>query len=163
MIAPDPWRELFTLPHDLSHFFDGVGTGTESAGKVAAVYLPLDIRQTESEFVLEASVPGFRPDEIEVLSEHGTLTIQGARKSEARVEGEYLRRERRQLSFFRQLTLPQDVRDSEISANFVNGVLTVRIPRVEAPASRRIKIEVSENKPAPQAAPAEAVGLPAEG
>lgn len=164
MVARDPWRELFALPHELSHFLNDVSIGSDSAGRAPAVYLPLDIRQTETEFVLEASVPGFNPDEIEVVSEQGTLTIRGERKTETRPEGRYLRRERRQLSFFRQLALPQDVRDSEISAQFVNGVLTLRIPRVEAAGARRIKIEVSTSNQALETAPvtAESVALPTQ-
>lgn len=152
----DPWRDLFVVPREMTQFLSGV------AAKDAAptTYLPLDVRQTDTEFVLEASVPGFKPEDIEVVAEQGTLTIRGERKVEEQVEGRYLRRERRQFSFVRQLSLPTDVRDSEISASFVNGVLTIRLPRVEAPAPTRIKVEVGASAPAIEenvaTAPAEA-------
>ena len=142
MTGWEAWRELlFASPEITPYRSDGWNT-TELRGTAPAVYLPLDVRQTEKEFVLEASVPGFNPEEIEVVSDQGTLTIRGERKVEALPEGRYLRRERRQLSFFRQLKLPTEVRAGEISARFVNGVLTIRIPRVEAPAPTRVKIEV---------------------
>jgi HSP20 family protein len=141
----DPWRDLFGFPREVSQLWNGPASGIGASNSAPALYLPLDIRQTEKEFILEASVPGFSPDGIEVVAEHGILTIRGERKVEAETEGRYLRRERRQLSFFRQISLPQDVSENEISANFVNGVLTVRVPRVETPAPRRVKIEVGSN------------------
>ena len=75
--------------------------------------LPLDIRQTEGEFVLEASVPGFTPEEVEVTWDDGILTIRGEKKTETEHEGRYVRRERRQQSFWRQLTLPHEVKDDQ--------------------------------------------------
>jgi HSP20 family protein len=116
-----------------------------------AAYLALDIRQTDGEFLLEASVPGFRPEEIEVVSEHGVLTIRGEHKSEPESKGEYLRRERWQRALFRQVSLPQEVLESEITAAFQNGVLTVRIPRAEVPARRRIQVTVESASPALEA------------
>jgi HSP20 family protein len=101
-------------------------------------------------------VPGFAPEEIEVVSNQGTLTIRGEHKVEPELEGSYLRRERRQLPFFRQISLPAETRESEISATFVNGVLSVRIPRVEAPAPTRIKIAVGSAAPALDETPAPA-------
>ena len=82
------------------------------------------------------------------------LTIRGERKVEAQPEGCYLRRERRQLSFCRQFALPQEVRDRELTASFVNGVLSVPVPRVEASVATRIKVEVGSTAPAPEVAPA---------
>jgi len=150
----DPWRDLFVVPRALTQYLTDGASGGESRVAGPAVYLPLDIRQTKTEYVLEASVPGFRPEEIEVVGNQGTLTIRGERKVEAEPEGRYLRRERRQLSFFRQISLPAEVRESEITARFENGILSVHLPRLEAPLPTRIRIDVGSANPAPDAAPA---------
>jgi HSP20 family protein len=150
----DPWRDRFTLPREMTHLLNEVSTGTGARGIAPAVFLALVIRQTATELALEASIPGFSLEEIEVVSEHGVLTIRGERKVEPQPEGCYLRRERRQLSFCRQFALPQEVREREITASFVNGVLSIRVPRVEAPAATRIKVEVGSTAPAPELAPA---------
>ncbi|MGC1184842.1 MAG: Hsp20/alpha crystallin family protein [Candidatus Dormiibacterota bacterium] len=144
----DPWRELFVVPLEMTQFFNPGLAFTGAREQAPTTYLPLDVRQTDSEFVLEASVPGFAAEDIEVVAEKGTLTIRGERKSDEELAGRYLRRERRQSSFVRQLTLPAEVRESEITARFVNGVLTVRVPRVEAPAPTRIKVEAGAEAPA---------------
>jgi HSP20 family protein len=147
----DPWRDRFTWPREMTHWVNEVSTGTGARGIAPAVFLPLVIRQTATALALEASIPGFSPEEIEVVSEHGVLTIRGERKVEAQPEGGYLRRE---LSFCRQFALPEEVREREITASFVNGVLSIRVPRVEAPAATRIKVEVGSTAPAPEVAAA---------
>ena len=143
----DPWRDLLVVPREMTQFFNTGLASTSAREQVPTAYLPLDIRQTESAFVLEASVPGFQAEDLEVVVEKGTLTIRGERKTEEEVDGRYLRRERRQSSLVRQLTLPAEVREGEITASFVNGVLTVRVPRFEAPAPTRIKIEAGADAP----------------
>ncbi|MGA8206803.1 MAG: Hsp20/alpha crystallin family protein [Candidatus Dormiibacterota bacterium] len=143
MINWDPWRDLFGLPREMSQWLNEQSSAISSGDSAPSVYLPLDIRQTDKEFILEASVPGFDPKDIQVVAEQGVLTIRGEHQSETKPEGRYLRRERRQLSFFRQISLPQEVHDDDIRASFENGVLTVHIPRVEAPAPRRVNIEVN--------------------
>ncbi|NNM97572.1 MAG: Hsp20/alpha crystallin family protein [Candidatus Dormibacteraeota bacterium] len=150
----DPWSDLFNMQNEMNRWVsEAFGSGPylttttpvgsrNLAAAAQTVYLPLDIKQTDKEFVIEASVPGFTPEEVEVTADQGVLTIRGERKleSDSDVKSTYLRRERAVYSFVRQLTLPVDVKESEISAGFLNGVLTLHLPRVEAPAPRRIAV-----------------------
>ncbi len=149
----DPWSDLFNLQNEVARwaneaFGNGaligpVGAGGRSLAATApTAYLPLDIRQKDSEFVIEASVPGFTPEEVEITADQGVLTIRGERKAERsdEMEGSYLRRERSHHSVVRQLTLPADVKEDQIRASFLNGVLTVTIPRAAVPAPRRIPV-----------------------
>ncbi|HEY6538918.1 MAG TPA: Hsp20/alpha crystallin family protein [Candidatus Dormibacteraeota bacterium] len=151
MTAWDPWRDLFVVPSQLTP----VWHRGRLADRTPARSLALDIRQTDTEFILEASLPGFTPEDIEVVAEAGTLTIQGELRTEADADVRYLHRERRRQSFFRQVALPQEIKEDEITATFVNGELTVRVPRAEAPAKTRIKVEVGST--APNLEPAAAV------
>ena len=151
----DPWSDMFNLEGELTRMVNegyGVGTGLAGARGDLPALLPLDICQTEDEFVLEASVPGFSPEEVEVTWDEGILTIRGEKKSETEHEGRYLRRERRHQSFWRQLTLPHEVKYDQISAAFANGVLTIRIPRQAAPAPKRIPVGTSASQPVLEAA-----------
>lgn len=100
-----------------------------------------------------------------MVSDRGSLATGGEHQVEPQLEGRYLRRERRRLPFFRQIAPPAETRESEIGATFVNGILSVRIPRVEAPAPTRITIAVGSAAPAldqaPAPAPPEAATSPA--
>ncbi|MGA7086830.1 MAG: Hsp20/alpha crystallin family protein [Candidatus Dormiibacterota bacterium] len=151
----DQWSDMFNLEGELSRFVNesyGIGPAVAYGRGALPAHLPVDIRQTEGEFVLEASVPGFTPDQVEVTWDEGILTIRGEKKTESEYEGRYLRRERRQQSFWRQLTLPHEVKYDQISAVFADGVLTIRIPRVAALAPKRIPVGISTSKPVLEAA-----------
>ena len=144
MVRWDPWSELFNLHTEVSRLInDKRGSGVHP--EMAA--LPVDIRQTDAEFLVEASVAGFAPEEVEVTLDQGVLTIRGEHRTDSEAEGQCLRRERSRRSFFRQLSLPKEVRGDGITATFGHGVLTVRVPRIEAPAPRRIQIDQAPLSP----------------
>ncbi|MGA8207649.1 MAG: Hsp20/alpha crystallin family protein [Candidatus Dormiibacterota bacterium] len=161
----DPWSDMFNLEGELTRLVnESYGPEVAYGRGALPALLPLDIRQTEGEFVLEASVPGFSPQEVELTWDEGILTIRGEKKTETEYEGRYLRRERRQQSFWRQLTLPHEVKYDQISAVFTNGVLTIRIPRVAAPAPKKIPVGISAAKPGLEASvtPTEPAALAAQ-
>lgn len=157
----DPWSDLFALHGELTRWTHDGPASAWAKGRGTPSLLPIDIRQTDQEFVLEASVAGFSPEEVQVTWDQGVLTIRGEHQAESETEGRYLRRERRQQSFWRQLTLPQEVKDEEITASFDQGVLTVRVPRVAATAPKRIPVQVASSRAALEAAPPEAEPAPA--
>lgn len=152
----DPWSDLFNLQNEMSRWVNEVFGGSPvlgpSMGRITTgvspmAHLPLDIRQTDKEFLVEASVPGFTPEEVEVTADQGILTLRGEHKvDESEKEGTYLRRERGEYSFLRQLTLPADVKEGEITATFANGVLKVHLPRIEAVPPRRIQVSTTETQ-----------------
>ena len=74
LVRWNPWGDLDQLLQTLST--ETPGNGNEYMG------LPIDIRQTDSEYVIEASVPGFRPEDVEVTFEDGVLTVRGTRQEE---------------------------------------------------------------------------------
>lgn len=137
----NPWSELFSLHDQMDQLFNGAFGSSPARAADAPSRLPIDIRQSAEAFTIEASVPGFAPEDVEVTVDQGVLTIKGTRKQETedRKEG-WIRRERRQSSVFRQLGLPAEVRESEITASFANGVLTVTVPRAQKAEPKRIPV-----------------------
>ena len=122
------------------HLFQPAAATTSRNG-VEYASLPVDIRQTDAAFIVEASVPGFTPDDVEVTFDDGVLTIAGRRSStETSKDATYVRRERRSTSVFRQVGLPAEVRPQDITATFENGVLRIEIPRAQKAAPQRIPV-----------------------
>lgn len=140
----NPWSDLFSLHDQMDQLFNEAFGGSALArrnGGEAALTLPIDIRQTDEAYVLEASVPGFKPEDVEVTLDQNVLTIQGTQRQESEEEkGGWVRRERRTGSFRRQVVLPAEVRAEEISASFEHGVLTVTVPRAQKAQPRRIPV-----------------------
>ena len=151
----NPWNDLFDLQNQVDQLLQMTGVTprtTTNGGRSEVMNLPVDVRQSENEFIIEASVPGFRPDDVEVTFDDGVLTISGQRRSETEEkQGQYVRRERRQSAVYRQIGLPAEVRADEIRASFENGVLRVTVPRAQKAQPKRIPVTGGDaGEPQPQ-------------
>ena len=135
----NPWTELFGVHEQL--YNDALGR-TMMAER-AVHNLALDIRQSDEAFEIEASVPGFKPEDIEVTFDENVLTIRGIRPEDEVTRGAYVRRERNLHSVYRQVGLPAEVKADQISATFEDGVLTVMIPRAQKAQPTRIPVKTS--------------------
>jgi HSP20 family protein len=109
-------------------------------------HLPVNISETRDGYRIEAPVPGFRPEDVDVTFADGILTIHAKRKQEqTRQEDTFMRREVAFGDYRRQISLPGDVRDDDIKATFDDGVLTVVVPRAQKPEPKRIQIQLGEH------------------
>jgi HSP20 family protein len=150
LVRWNPWGELFDLHSQMDQLFQSLTTDTPSNGG-QYTNLPVDIRQSDEAYTIEASVAGFRPEDVEVTFDEGVLTIRGQRKSEQeQKQGSYVRRERKMTSVYRQISLPAEVRADEISANFEHGVLTITVPRAQKAQPKRIQVQSGSGQQAGQ-------------
>ena len=99
-----------------------------------------DILEKDDCYELQAELPGFSKDQIKLNLEEGVLTIEASRETQQ--DGNYLRRERKTGTFARSFNV-SGVRESDISASFHDGVLTLTLPKQTpaAPARHEITIE----------------------
>jgi HSP20 family protein len=107
--------------------------------------LPLDVVEEEDFYLVRASVPGIKPDELEITYDKGSLTINGEIKDDSEPDkGKYHLRERRWGLFSRTISLPSSVKPDDIRASYNEGVLTLRLPKTEDVKPRRIPIHASQ-------------------
>ena len=106
---------------------------------------PVDIYQTgDQELVLKAELPDMAREDIDITVENFVLTIHGEKKFAGEVkEEQFHHAERRYGTFSRSFSLPQTVDAGKVSADYKNGVLTVRLPLREEAKPRQIKVEVA--------------------
>jgi len=106
---------------------------------------PVDIYQTgDQELVLSAELPDMSRENIDITVENFVLTIKGEKKFAGEVKEEQFHHvERRYGKFSRSFTLPQTVDAGKVSAEYKNGVLTVRLPLREEAKPRQIKVDVA--------------------
>ena len=106
---------------------------------------PVDIYETEAhDLVLKAELPDMAREDIELTVERNVLTLKGTRKRPADVKEEQIRRiERRYGSFSRSFTLPPTVDATKVTADYKNGVLTVKLPFREEAKPRTINVEIA--------------------
>jgi len=131
---------VFGLRREIDRLFEdtfGRGDGTTSWSPA------VDVRESDKEVRIEVELPGIKPEEVELTSENGVLTIRGEKRSE-RKEGDEQNRyhlvERSYGSFVRSFQLPQGLDESKIEASYNDGILSVHIPKTALPQPRRIQI-----------------------
>ena len=91
---------------------------------------PIDVTTDEKQVVIQASLPGVKPEDVNVTIEDNRLTIEGQTDSVEETEKDrYVIRERHSGSFYRSLALPRGLDDENVEAGFENGVLTLTVPR----------------------------------
>jgi len=156
-----PTSELTNLHTAMDRLFGDVfgesmrGSPTGDGGRTGAptYHLPVDIVEVDNGYRIQAPVPGFKPENVEVTYSDGVLTINAKRTEEkTQKEGNYLRREVAYGNFQRQITMPRDVRADDIKATFENGVLTVEVPRAPKPKPMKIAIQKGEQAKQPAGA-----------
>jgi HSP20 family protein len=138
----DPFREMVSLRDAvnslLQESFIRPGSALATGGPVT---LPLDIAETENEFVIQASLPGVQPEDVQITVHGDTLTIRGEGRVEPGQEGRHwLLRERRFGPFQRSISLTVPVSSDRASAQYENGVLTLTLPKAEQAKPKQIKI-----------------------
>jgi HSP20 family protein len=102
---------------------------------------PVDVQRTDDGYRLQAALPGFEPQDVEVTLERSALTISAKRSEEKRTEqGRYLRREVFSDSFQRRFVLPPEVAPEDVRATLENGVLTIDVRHTPKSDSVRIPV-----------------------
>jgi HSP20 family protein len=143
----DPLRELAYFQDRINRVFGGAQRlpGDESITTPGSWVPPVDIYQNgDQEMVLKAELPDMTREDIDITIDKGTLAIKGEKKLESDVkEDRFHRIERSYGAFSRSFSLPQSVDASRISAEYRNGVLTVRLPLREEARPRQIKVDVA--------------------
>jgi len=142
----DPFREFAQLQDRLNRAFsDAHGRSDEGLLSSGSWLPPVDIYQTtEHELVLKAELPDLERSDIDITVDKGTLTIKGEKKHSTEVKEEQFHRiERRYGTFSRSFSLPTTVDPGKVSADYKNGVLTVKLPLREEAKPRSIKVDVA--------------------
>lgn len=141
----DPFREFTTLQERMNRLFGDVYLRDEELSGRGAWVPPVDIYETEQhDLIVKVELPDMAREDIDVTVEHNTLTIKGQKKAPADVKEEHYRRiERSYGAFSRSFTLPNTVDAAKVSADYRNGVLTVKLPFREEARPRTINVEVA--------------------
>lgn len=109
---------------------------------------PVDVYETEEAFIVEAVLPGVKPDDVKVTAIRDTLTVHAtirpALHAKTDKAGAYVQRERYTGEMTRAVQLPTPIEPDKVSATYALGVLTLQVPKVPAAEPATIPIRVTE-------------------
>src|SRR3954452_19356808 len=132
------------LSRDFENMFGRWLGGRDGNGSQALAPYGVDIREDADHFYVEAELPGYKKEDVDITLENQTLTISAERKYENKQgdgnKGELLLHERRYSRFLRSFTLPPTVDEGSVNARLQDGVLTVTINKREETKPRKIKV-----------------------
>ncbi len=139
-------RNTLSYPLDSLHREFDRAFGLVSDGVSSLRSFPVDITENENDLVIEAELPGYKKDEIEVTAEDGVLTI-AAERSQESDENERSKANRRRLTersytkVSRSFRFPATVDISKVDASLDSGVLTLTLPKRDEVKPRKIEVK----------------------
>jgi HSP20 family protein len=157
IIKYDPFREMRSLQDEVNRLFASTFNRGDNELMRGAWSPSVDIFENKDQIVLEAELPGMKPEDVNISIENNVLTIHGERKFEKKDEGDNFHRvERSYGSFTRSFTLPPTVSSENAQAEFENGLLRLTLAKREEAKPRRIEIKAGTGGAQPKTIETEA-------
>ena len=145
----DPFRDLRQMDETMNRLWRGYGgvpASTEDWN------ISMDVIQRPDEIVVKASMPGVKPEAVDLAIEDNILTLRADRKPDFEDDKSvYLVQERPTGSFYRALRLPETVDANKVQSTYENGVLTIVLPKAEEKKKKQIKIQIGSGSKAIEA------------
>jgi len=140
----EPLRNLGDIQGEMNRLFDGFFGRPATVAASDRLWAPLaDVSETKDDLLVTFELPGVREKEVSVSIMGDVLTVKGERKLERDEKDEGVHRlERVYGRFERSIPLPSPVQGDKVKATYRDGVLEIRLPKVEAVKPREIKIDV---------------------
>ena len=105
--------------------------------------LAIDVYQTPNDIIIESAIAGVKPEDIDINVTSDSVTIKGERRREKEVRDDsYYYQECYWGRFSRSVILPQEVDQERADVTFKNGILTVRLPKLNRKKSKKLKVKV---------------------
>lgn len=138
----DAFSSIGRMYSRMNRLFEGLSAFSQFGDFIPS----LDLEDTGQAYVVRCDLPGLDKDQITVSVRDNQLTLQGVKRSEAQTEDSeygFYTQERSYGSFARSIPLPGPVDESNISARYEQGVLTIRLPKATEEQAKEKKIQVS--------------------
>jgi HSP20 family protein len=149
---------VFSLRREIDRLFEDTFGGNGPTG--ASAWTPaVNVREDDKDLTFAMELPGIKPEQVEITTDNGVLTIRGERKETRQEDDDKARYhivERSYGSFTRSFQLPKGLDESKIDASFEDGVLTIHIPKAALPKPNRVQIKTGSQPAVQPPAPAKA-------
>jgi HSP20 family protein len=146
IVRYNPWSEMNSLQRQLNKMFDDALTPATLAdfGNFSKVP-PAELTETEENLVLKLEVPGMQPADLNIEATAKSVSISGDRQSEIKSEEDgKTRSEFRYGSFQRVIPLPVAIQNTEVKAEYKNGIVYLTLPKAEAEKNKVVKVNLSD-------------------
>ena len=146
IIRYSPWQEMNSLQRQLNRIFDEVVTPASVAEFGNFSQVPAaELTETKEALILKLELPGIKTANLNIEATAKSISISGERKSEVKAESEEkTRSEFRYGSFKRVISLPVRIENTEVKADYKDGILQLTLPKAEAEKNKVVKVNLLE-------------------
>ena len=135
-----PWSEINSLQR-LEQMFDEVLTPAPSEFGNYSKVPAAELTETENALILKLELPGIKPTDVNIEATVKSVSISGERKAENQ---EKTRSEFRYGSFQRVIPLPVKIKNTEVKAQYQDGILHLTLPKAATEINKVVKISLGE-------------------
>jgi HSP20 family protein len=112
-------------------------------GSQAGVFPPVNVSEDRDHYYVRALIPGVDPAQLNVSVVNQTIAVSGTRQAPEEAGASYHRKERAEGEFSRSVTLPASFDGARVDAKYVDGILTLTLPKPDAAKPRRVTVQTS--------------------
>jgi HSP20 family protein len=138
-----PMTSVAQMRRDMESLLERLTGGTQTDGSVAGVFPPMNVSEDRDHYYVRALVPGIDAAQLNVSVVHQTIAVSGTRQSPEEEGVSYHRKERAEGPFSRSVTIPSAFDGTRVEARYVDGILTLTLPKPEAAKPRRVTVQTS--------------------
>ena len=158
----DPFREALSLRNAMDQLFAQSFVNPQWTSSSQSTLTPMDVCEIDNGYEVNVSLPGVKPEDIELTVQQNTLTVKGhysyqnqhhnkhPEQGQPQQQGQHqswLLREIGTGTFERTITFPKPINTENIQTNYENGMLSITVPISEASRPRRINVSKGEGQP----------------
>ncbi|MFB6277030.1 MAG: Hsp20/alpha crystallin family protein [Halothece sp.] len=148
LVRWNPYAEMESFRRQMDRLFDEI---SESTALRDQPWQPaVELHDGGENLVLKAQIPGVNADDLDISATRDTVTISGEYRHEQQDNGQGIYHSEFQYGkFSRTINLPVSIQQDKVEADYQNGLLTLRLPKVEEAVNRSVKINLgSQSNPA---------------
>ncbi|MGL5135231.1 MAG: Hsp20/alpha crystallin family protein [Planktothrix sp.] len=139
LVRWQPFQEIDSLQREMNRLFDSLALPSEKAGM--SLFPAAELEETPEAIILKLEVPGVSPEDLDVQVSLDGVAITGERKSTHQTEEKGVSRsEFRYGKFRRIIPLPTRIQNTQVQANYKDGILSLTLPKAEAEKNKVVKI-----------------------
>ena len=143
LVHYNPWGEMETLQRQMNRLFEDIALPTRRENGRLGFVPAAEIAETDQAILLKLELPGIKAEDLDVQVTKDAVIISGERTEETKSSEEgWTRSEFRYGKFERNIGLPTQVDNTNVSAEYKDGILNLNLPKAEADKNKVVKVNI---------------------
>lgn len=139
LVRWQPFQEIDSLQREMNRLFDSLALPSDKPG--VSLFPPAELEETPEAVILKLEVPGMNPEDLDIQVSLDGVAITGERKSTHQTEEKGVSRsEFRYGKFRRIIPLPTRIQNTQVHADYKDGILSLTLPKAEEEKNKVVKI-----------------------